>query len=95
ILSGELDHFPQGEYSHGGEGVLESYKEYFKHDIDLEVLGFVRSVLGRSYRNKLCYCGSGKPIKFCHVERFKNLHHMSRYQLKEDIREMREYLEKD
>lgn len=62
-----IDGFPQGEYGHGEEGILQFYRQLFgTNDINTIVLG-IRKILGKQTdRNGLCFCGSGLKTKYCH-----------------------------
>lgn len=63
---GKIDSFPQGERSHGEQGVLESYQDYFEtEDISL-IIDLISSSLTKHGRNHPCICGSGKKYKRCH-----------------------------
>ncbi len=61
---GEL---PFGELSHGGEGLLEHYKELFAVKDDAIALEFLMMLAAGSYdEHAICPCGSGLKIKKCH-----------------------------
>lgn len=58
---------PFGDRSHGFQGIVEFYKDYFK----LENMGIVFQFLEYMSLNKyrghnLCLCGSGKKLRNCH-----------------------------
>jgi len=58
---------PFGDRSHGSEGIIEFYKDYFKlEDIDIAFL-FLEYMSLKKYRgHNLCLCGSGKKLRNCH-----------------------------
>lgn len=57
-----------GEYSHGGAGLLEFYKELLKINSTELVLQFLqnsKSIQSTSF-NKKCFCGSKRKFSDCH-----------------------------
>ncbi len=86
ISIGWLNSFPQGEYSHGFEGIYQSYSEFFNlKDVDKIVVG-LQMALNRNQRNKHCFCGSGKKLKKCHINQISTLHGMSKSQIESDLK---------
>lgn len=65
----EFGHYKNGEYGHYEEGIWEALEEEFatsnREDI-LLILGRMNSKRGR---NEVCFCGSGKKFKKCHINR--------------------------
>jgi hypothetical protein len=58
---------PHGELSHGGEGILEFYKEKFEEKRPLAVLGLLQILADKSYRGHYaCPCDSGNKLRDCH-----------------------------
>lgn len=60
--------YPDGERSHGLEGVWEGYYDLFKTTDKATILNELSLILSRSRmaRNQPCYCGSSKKYKRCH-----------------------------
>ena len=59
--------WPFGERPHGGEGILEFYKEQLETDDPAKVFNFIRALAKGSMRGHwLCPCGSGKILRKCH-----------------------------
>jgi len=65
---GEISRFPQGEFSHGGKGILEGYQDYLKLESEQETIDTISAVISKIGRNKKCFCGSGKKYKDCHLK---------------------------
>ncbi|MGD9153690.1 MAG: hypothetical protein PVG30_08600 [Gammaproteobacteria bacterium] len=58
---------PYGEYSHGGKGIIEYYKNKFNTMNDIVVLKLIRMLAeGDDKGYKLCPCKSKKTFKNCH-----------------------------
>lgn len=58
---------PFGELSHGGEGLLEYYRELFNVSDDSYVMGLLRILSDDDYRGHHdCPCESGKIVRQCH-----------------------------
>ena len=66
--------WPFGERSHGGNGVLEAYSEMLGISDPGVVTDYLR-VLARAKlrRHRGCPCGSGRPIRDCHIEQIVSL----------------------
>lgn len=66
--------FPNGDRSHGSEGVYEQLAEYFKIDNPKEVISLLSLAKGYKYkRNDPCPCGCGKKYKACHLNKVEEL----------------------
>lgn len=62
----EFGVYPFGDLDHGGDGILQSYRDYFDTD-DLGVIQFLGiNVTGTYKGHHLCPCGSKKKIRKCH-----------------------------
>ena len=58
---------PFGELKHGGEGLLDFYKDMFDVEGDLAVLGLLKILADDNYRGHTpCPCGSGLRLRDCH-----------------------------
>lgn len=58
---------PFGELSHGAEGVLEFYKDYFDCNNSETVLKLLRILIMQDYRGfSKCPCNSGRNLRNCH-----------------------------
>ena len=68
ISLGEIDSFPQGEYSHGKKGILESYKEYFGLKSLDEAFLMLKALALKMGRNERCFCNGQKKYKQCHLK---------------------------
>jgi hypothetical protein len=56
-----------GELSHGHEGILEFYKQYFQHSEDAVILELLRILAMDDYWGySQCPCNSGKKLRNCH-----------------------------
>ncbi|MCE5340159.1 MAG: hypothetical protein LLF92_03415 [Planctomycetaceae bacterium] len=65
---------PDGELSHGPEGLLEYYYELFQTQDNITVLEFLRLLSQDRYNDQnLCPCGSGRKIRRCHYRLIKNI----------------------
>lgn len=70
----EYGEMPYGEFSHGGMGILECYREHFGTSSDNVALSFLKILVSGNYRgHHTCPCGSGKKIRQCHGEKLKRL----------------------
>ena len=69
IEHGEL---PFGDLSHGDEGRLEFYKEFFDINDQVAVVGLLRILADDDYRGHLeCPCGSDSRIRNCHGDKLR------------------------
>jgi len=60
---------PYGERSHGKEGVLEFYLDYFNVDTYHAVYNLLEYTCNKVYRgHNLCPCGSEQRIRNCHMK---------------------------
>jgi len=58
---------PFGDRSHGSNGMLEYYMEYFKADSKTSAYNILKYVCEKSYRgHNICPCGSKIRIRNCH-----------------------------
>lgn len=95
ISLGEPDAFPQGQYSHGEQGILESYQEYFgTQDLSL-IVDTLSASLRKIGRNTKCFCGSGKKFKYCHAVFFRDKPLPPVDILKKDLRDIQEIQERE
>ncbi|AEE54547.1 SEC-C metal-binding domain-containing protein [Haliscomenobacter hydrossis] len=63
--------FPQGEYGHGDEGVLEFYQQLFRtQNMATIVKGINTLVKKQLSRNEPCFCGSNQKAKNCHNQAY-------------------------
>lgn len=63
-------YYPNGERSHGYEGIWETYYELLEtrdKKLIITELDLILQNLNFEVRNKLCYCDSGKKYKRCHL----------------------------
>ncbi len=77
--------YRDGEYDHGGKGVLQGYQDILglkKPEHILEALDW-RMKGKKATRNEPCFCGNGK-IKNCHLSRYKKLFWISPETIYED-----------
>ena len=66
--------FPFGERSHGLDGIVEFYEDYFNVESYSKVLKLLEYTCNKIYRgHDLCPCGSGKRIRDCHKKSVLNL----------------------
>jgi hypothetical protein len=75
---------PDGELSHGANGLLEFYYDLFGTRDNFTVLGFLRILSKEKYdEHDLCPCGSGRKIRKCHyrlVKKVRRLHKAEEFQ---------------
>lgn len=88
ISMGWLKEFPQGEYSHGFEGIYESYSEFFKIEDADKIIEGLKMVFTKNQRNKPCFCGSEKKLKKCHINEISTLKGMSKNQIAVDLKSL-------
>ena len=67
--------YKNGEYSHGISGVMESYFDILKiHDLSKVVYLLLKRLRNEKYgKNEICFCGSLKKIKNCHLHLYNDL----------------------
>lgn len=85
ISMGYIDKFPQGEFRHGKDGIIDSYKDYFEVSNKEELIQALKIVLTKNQRNKKCYCQSGKKLKNCHLHKIKNISFLPRSLFEKDL----------
>lgn len=80
---------PFGERPHGGEGIVQYYKEELRLDNCVAALSAVSFLLEHGYRGHLnCPCGSGFKVRDCHGRTLLKLHeHHTKDTLKYDFEE--------
>lgn len=72
--NGEL---PFGDRSHGGEGLLEMYKEYFQLKDNFSVAKLIKILAENNYKgSNACPCQSGKKLHRCHGPQMKKIQHL-------------------
>lgn len=65
---------PFGDWAHGGEGLLQMYKEFFQIDEDLIVVALIKILAENKYKgSQLCPCQSGKKLYNCHGPALKKI----------------------
>lgn len=72
-------YYINGEYSHGGNGLLEYYSKELKTGCDynktLELIRFI-ATQDKPHRTSYCFCGKKEKFRHCHkgtFEKLKNL----------------------
>ena len=85
---------PFGERKHGGEGIVQYYKEKLGLDDEFTALTIIRFLIEHGYRrHERCPCGSGRKILKCHDPTLRDLHrHHTPITLDQDLRLANEYL---
>ncbi|MBK7182138.1 MAG: SEC-C domain-containing protein [Saprospiraceae bacterium] len=68
IYCDKFGSFKNGEYSHGNDGIWESFEEEFNTKNRIEIQSKLDYIQKKPGRNELCYCGSNRKIKNCHWE---------------------------
>lgn len=78
--------YPNGDYQHGLDGIIQYYKELFQTDDSNIILnGFkLMNNINGSVRNLPCYCRSGKKLKKCHLKALETLKSIQPQCLQED-----------
>jgi len=62
-------HYKNGEYAHYEEGVWEALEEEFNTKDRVKIRRFLTEMRTKRGRNDVCFCGSGKKYKKCHLLR--------------------------
>lgn len=66
--------FPNGDRSHGSEGIYEQLIEHFQCENPKEVISLLSLAKGDKYkRNDPCPCGCRKKYKVCHLNKVEEL----------------------
>jgi hypothetical protein len=62
--------YSNGEYKHRFEGIVQFYNERLNITDNKEAIKILQTLLeGKNHsRNELCFCGSEKKLKHCHLE---------------------------
>ncbi|WP_274475382.1 hypothetical protein [Mangrovimonas aestuarii] len=88
------------EYSHGGNGIIEAYKDIL--DID-NTINTARAIVLAHKNSKLnvhqnCYCGSGRRLRKCsnrkHLTNLRKLYLIDKEVLRSDLEAFNEEIEK-
>ena len=69
IYRKEFGYYKNGDYAHGKGGVWEALEEEFNTKDRDEIRRFLNEMRTKRGRNDVCYCGSGKKYKKCHLSR--------------------------
>jgi len=85
ISLGWLDKFPQGEYSHGDNGIYESYCDFFEINNKEKIITGIKMALNKNQRNTYCFCGSKEKLKNCHLQKVINLKALGKDKLSKDL----------
>ena len=74
-------YYINGEYSHGGKGLLEYYSKELKtgnnYKLTLDLIKFI-ATQDKPHRTSFCFCGKKLKFRHCHkgaFEKFKSLGH--------------------
>jgi len=68
---------PFGDWAHGGEGLLQMYKEFFQLNDNHTVITFLKILAENKYRGSIpCPCHSGKKLHQCHRPLLKQIQHL-------------------
>ena len=62
-------HYKNGEYAHYEEGVWQALEEEFNTTNREKIKQFLKEMKTKRGRNDVCFCGSGKKYKKCHLLR--------------------------
>jgi hypothetical protein len=79
-----------GEYSHGNNGFIEFYNDFFKTTNrdkwreDVEKVSSGKTI--KMDRNKPCFCGSGQKFKNCHDKIYYNISRLGINQIMSDFK---------
>lgn len=69
-------YYINGEYSHGGSGLLEYYSKELNagndYRLTLELLRFIATE-NKPHRTSFCFCGKKEKFRHCHKEAFEKL----------------------
>ena len=61
--------YKNGEYAHYEEGVWEALEEEFNTKGRIKIRQLLKEMRTKRGRNDVCFCGSGKKYKNCHLGR--------------------------
>lgn len=88
--------YRNGEYSHAIIGVLESYSDILKlKDLSIVINVLMSRLKNKKYgKNEICFCGSRKKIKNCHLYLYNELFFVEKSVIINDLDELFELLEK-
>lgn len=65
---------PFEELSHGGQGIIEYYKELFGTNSELAILELLKIIVEDNYRGHLlCPCGSQDRLRSCHGQQIREI----------------------
>lgn len=69
-------YYINGEYSHGGRGLLEYYSEELRtgndYKLTLDLIKFI-AMEDKPHRTSFCFCGKRVKFRHCHKEAFEKL----------------------
>ncbi len=66
-------YFLNGEYSHHDVGVWEELESILGIPDRLKIKSILKYINTKPGRNGICFCGSGKKVKFCHEEIYQKV----------------------
>ena len=78
LLADGMGGYKNGEYAHNEEGVWEALEEEFKSKDRIKIRRFLSEMRIKRGRNDICFCGSGKKYKKCHLPRIKIIKDVSK-----------------
>lgn len=68
---------PFGDWAHGGEGLIQMYKEFFQLTYDQTALALIKILAENNYKgSSLCPCHSKKKLHQCHGPILKQIQHL-------------------
>lgn len=73
IFKREFGYYKNGEYGHFEDGIWEALEEEFNVSEKKEIVRMLNQMKTKRGRNQICFCGSGKKFKRCHLNRIKIL----------------------
>ena len=77
--------FPYGERSHGDEGVVEFYQEFFNTKDIKAIFRLLQVIVGKEkqFKDNLCPCGSYIKYRRCHLKQVEKLQNIE--EIKKDL----------
>lgn len=67
----EFGYYKNGEYAHYDEGVWEALEDEFETKDRFKIRRFLSEMRTKRGRNDVCFCGSGKKYKKCHLPKIE------------------------
>lgn len=69
------ERWANGEYLHGKDGIIQFYKEETQLNSIGDIIHLLKNIstIKKLGRNDICFCGSKKKLKDCHLDNLQNI----------------------